>query len=160
RQRVGNETFVAKLNPLLPVQPLVNTRRCKWILTCAGLSEFPLQLVLLGSSEGLMRYEYNGKQYDVLPGTIHAMDVLDESCIIKVSASVSSQHPPDPPSLRVVLLQPTTCARGFLYYQGGCYTASGSRQSFKDFSSSILGSAQLASFSSMAEISSFITASR
>uniref|UniRef100_A0A1I8IM50 CUB domain-containing protein n=1 Tax=Macrostomum lignano TaxID=282301 RepID=A0A1I8IM50_9PLAT len=158
-----DETLTAELEPSSTARVSPRTpANCQWEISCFGLRQnAPMQMALIAgryNSNIAMHYQMGEHQYDVSNGLMHGITLFDDSCIIKVSASMSSKHPPEPPSLRVVLLQSNICARDFLYFQGGCYTASGIRQSFKDFSSSILGSAQLASFSSKAEISSFIEA--
>uniref|UniRef100_A0A1I8J3R9 Transmembrane protein n=2 Tax=Macrostomum lignano TaxID=282301 RepID=A0A1I8J3R9_9PLAT len=65
---------------------------------------------------------------------------------------------PSSENLRILLPIPGKCGRDMLQFNGSCYAVSAVRQSMTDATDSVGGDAQLASFSSMAEISEFISA--
>uniref|UniRef100_A0A1I8G412 Transmembrane protein n=1 Tax=Macrostomum lignano TaxID=282301 RepID=A0A1I8G412_9PLAT len=65
---------------------------------------------------------------------------------------------PSSDNLRILLPIPKQCGQDMPWFNGSCYAVSAVRQSMADATDSVGGDAQLASFSSMAEISEFIAA--
>uniref|UniRef100_A0A1I8IAB5 CUB domain-containing protein n=1 Tax=Macrostomum lignano TaxID=282301 RepID=A0A1I8IAB5_9PLAT len=67
---------------------------------------------------------------------------------------------PQAENLRILLPLPRYCSRDMLSFNGSCYAVSAVKQNLTKAMSSIGGDAQLASFSSLAEITEFVAASK
>uniref|UniRef100_A0A1I8G577 CUB domain-containing protein n=1 Tax=Macrostomum lignano TaxID=282301 RepID=A0A1I8G577_9PLAT len=89
--------------------------------------------------------------FQVLPTTEHRRFTVD----LKWDPVMQQ---PSSDNLRILLPIPGQCGRDMLWFSGSCYAVSAVRQSMADATDSVGGDAQLASFSSMAEISEFIAA--
>uniref|UniRef100_A0A1I8I910 PilZ domain-containing protein n=1 Tax=Macrostomum lignano TaxID=282301 RepID=A0A1I8I910_9PLAT len=89
--------------------------------------------------------------FQVLPATEHQRFTVDLSWD-------PGMQKPGFDNLRILLPIPGQCGRDMLWFSGSCYAVSAVRQSMADATDSVGGDAQLASFSSMAEISEFIAA--
>uniref|UniRef100_A0A1I8HCQ1 Secreted protein n=1 Tax=Macrostomum lignano TaxID=282301 RepID=A0A1I8HCQ1_9PLAT len=90
--------------------------------------------------------------FQVRPATEHRRFTVDLNWDPRVQK-------PSSDNLRILLPIPGQCGRDMLWFNGSCYAVSAVRQSMADATDSVGGDAQLASFSSMAEISEFIAAS-
>uniref|UniRef100_A0A1I8IAB0 VASt domain-containing protein n=1 Tax=Macrostomum lignano TaxID=282301 RepID=A0A1I8IAB0_9PLAT len=89
--------------------------------------------------------------FQVLPAAEHRRFTVDLNWDARVQKRSSD-------NLRILLPIQGQCGRDMLWFSGSCYAVSAVRQSMADATDSVGGDAQLASFSSMAEISEFIAA--
>uniref|UniRef100_A0A1I8I0R6 WIF domain-containing protein n=1 Tax=Macrostomum lignano TaxID=282301 RepID=A0A1I8I0R6_9PLAT len=89
--------------------------------------------------------------FQVLPATEH------RRFTVEVNWDPGMQKPSSD-YLRILLPIPGQCGRDMLWFNGSCYAVSAVQQSVADATDSVGGDAQLASFSSMAEISEFVVA--
>uniref|UniRef100_A0A1I8G5L9 Fimbrial protein TcfD n=1 Tax=Macrostomum lignano TaxID=282301 RepID=A0A1I8G5L9_9PLAT len=89
--------------------------------------------------------------FQALPATEHRRFTVDLSWDPRMQQ-------PGSDNLRILLPIPGQCGRDMLWFNGSCYAVSAVQQSVADATDSVGGDAQLASFSSMAEISEFISA--